>query len=327
MRTMIVPQFGPPSVLAPADRPEPACGPGDLLLRVHASAVNPVDTKVRSGKFRAPRSLPLIPGYDVCGTIERVGSDVTGFKVGDAVYAFCNIFRDGSAAELVAVDARAAALKPGSLDAAHAAAVPLVLVTAWEALHTKLRLAPGETVLVQAGAGGVGHVAIQLAKLHGCTVYATASRDDSKQLCADLGADAVIDYKREDLAERARSLTNGKGVDVALDCAGGPSFAAALACVGPEGRIATIVGVPVETDLSPLFLRNGSLHTVFIGAPYMHGVSTDRYGTMLTEAAKLLDAGKLRIRVSHTLPLAELAHAHELQETGHTLGKIAITVK
>lgn len=327
MRAMTIPQFGPPSVLTRQDVEEPELRPRDLLIEVRASATNPVDTKIRGGKFRAPLQMPIVPGYDVCGVVRDIGPEVERFKIGDAVYAFCPLFRNGAHAERVAVDERVVAAKPKSVDDATAAAVPLVLVTAWEALYARCAVRSGDTVLIQAGAGGVGHIAIQLAKLRGCRVLATASRDESIALCKDCGADEVINYKQHDVAERVKELTDGRGCDVGLDCAGGEAFKQVVAAAAPEARVATIVGVPKDSDLSPLFLRNASLFTVFIGSAGLFGGVEPRHAQMLEEAADLIDAGQLKPHVSHTFPLEDLAKAHEQQETAHTTGKIAIVVK
>jgi len=326
MRAMTIPDYGPPEVLKLQDMPEPAPAAGELLIDVHAAALNPVDYKIRSGKFRAPRELPIIPGFDVSGVVIGVGAGVTSFKEGDAVYAMPSVFRNGAHAERVTIDARTAARKPESLDHAAAALLPLATLTAWEAIHTRCRLHKGQTILIQAGAGGVGHLAIQLAKSHGCRVLATAGRDESAALCAQLGAQ-VINYKKHDVPEAVKDRTDGRGADVVFDCVGGETFKQCLDCVGPEGRLATIVGVPPDADLSKLFLLHGSLHTVFVGAADMHQSGLERHGSILATAAELADAGQLKAHPFKTYPLEDLAAAHAQQETQRTVGKIGIAVK
>jgi NADPH2:quinone reductase len=326
MHAMTIPDYGPADVLKLQDQPKPTPGDDDLLLEVHASALNPVDYKIRSGKFRAPRDLPIIPGFDVSGVVTGMGDNVQGFKEGDAVYAMPSVFRNGAHAEYVTVDHRTAARKPTNLDHATAALLPLVTITAWEAVHTRCRLHHGETILIQGGAGGVGHIAIQLAKTHGCRVLATAGHDESIALCEQLGAE-VINYQQETVPEAVKARTDGRGCDVVLDCVGGDVFAQSLPCVAPEGRLATIVGVPPETDLSPLFLLHGSLHTVFVGAADMYQTGLSRHGSILQTAAELADADKLKPHLFKTYPLADLAEAHTQQETQRTVGKIGIAVR
>jgi len=327
MRAMTIPDYGPADVLKLQDVPEPTPGDHELLIEVRASALNPVDCKLRAGKFRAPQDLPIVPGFDASGVVTGMGSQVEGFKEGDEVFAFPSVFRDGAHAEYVAVDYRTAARKPTKLDHATAALLPLVTITAWEAVHTRCRLHHGETILIQGGAGGVGHIAIQLAKAHGCRVLTTAGHDDSIALCKQLQADEVINYQQHDVAERVKELTDGKGCAVVFDCVGGEVFEQCLPCLAPEGRLATIVGVPPETDLAKLFLLHGSLHTVFIGAADLYQTGLQRQGSILQTTAELADADKLKPHLFKTYPLEDLAKAHQQQETQRTVGKIGIAVR
>jgi NADPH2:quinone reductase len=203
MRAVVIHEYGGLDVLQLENRPEPAVRDTDILVEVHATSVNPVDTKARQNSS-VQRTLPLILGYDVSAVVVRCGARVTQWKPGDAVFAAPNLFRDGANAEYVAIDGRSAARKPSNVDHAMAAALPLVSQTAWEALHLRARIQPGQTVLIQAGAGGVGHIAIQLAKLHGCRVIATAGRDESIAFCREvLHADEVIDYRTQSVADRS----------------------------------------------------------------------------------------------------------------------------
>src|SRR5437773_18607 len=170
MRALVVPEFGLAEVLKLEDVPDPTPADHDLLIEVHACGLNPIDFKVRRGALTKGRELPIILGFDVSGVVRDIGKSVTGFKVGDEVYAAPALVRNGTNAEFACVDARTAALKPKTLDHVHAAALPLVTITAWEALLQRARIQSGETVLIHAGGGGVGHVAIQFARLHGCRV-------------------------------------------------------------------------------------------------------------------------------------------------------------
>jgi len=329
MRAMVQREHGAPDVLHLEDLPEPSLRDTDVLVEVHATSVNPVDTKVRA-RATVPREWPLLLGYDVSGVVVRCGPRATQWKPGDEIYAAPNLFRPGANAEYVALDARSAARKPTTLDHATAAVLPLVSQTAWEALHLRARIQPGQTVLIHAGAGGVGHVAVQLAKLHGCRVITTAGREESLAFCRDvLRADEVIDYRRQDVVQAVQALTAGKGVPVALDTVGGDVFVQCLDCVGVNGHVVTILGG--STDLKQrgqaLLYRNVTISYEFMGIPTAHEIEPQRPGEILAAIAKLADSGGLRPEVRHRFPLERLADAHRQVETGRTVGKVAVIVK
>jgi NADPH2:quinone reductase len=211
MRAIVLREHGGPEVLRLDELPMPTPGTHQLLVEVHATSVNPVDAKVRRGGG-APRAFPLVLGFDASGVVRSCGPQVEGWNVGDTVFGCPNLFGPGANAEYVLLDARAAAKKPSTIDHPTSACLPLVSLTAWEALHERAHIQPGQTVLIHAGAGGVGHVAIQLARLHGCRVITTAGRDESIAFCRDLlGADEVIDYRTTDFVARCRDLTRGRG--------------------------------------------------------------------------------------------------------------------
>ena len=329
MRAMVQREHGAPDVLHLEDLPEPSLRDTDVLVEVHATSVNPVDTKVRA-RATVPREWPLLLGYDVSGVVVRCGSRATQWKPGDEIFAAPNLFRPGANAEYVALDARSAARKPTTLDHATAAVLPLVSQTAWEALHLRARIQPGQTVLIHAGAGGVGHVAVQLAKLHGCRVITTAGREESLAFCRDvLRADEVIDYRGQDVVQAVQALTAGKGVPVALDTVGGDVFVQCLDCVGVNGHVVTILGG--STDLKQrgqaLLYRNVTISYEFMGIPTAHEIEPQRPGEILAAIAKLADSGGLRPEVRHRFPLERLADAHRQVETGRTVGKVAVIVK
>lgn len=308
------------------DLPVPELGEHDLLIRVHASAVNPVDTKIRRMSYM-PRSFPMVLGFDVSGVVEKVGSSVAQFKPGDEVYASPNLYKNGANAEYVAVDGRSAAFKPKTLNHLEAAALPLVSLTAYEALHHHCRIQPNQTVLIHAGAGGVGHVAIQLAKLVGCRVIATAGRKESIDFCREmLKADEVIDYNSTDFVEEAARLTDGRKCEVVFDTVGGETFIRSLDCVAVNGRIVTILPVDSSKATEKLFRIGATLHYEFMGIPTALGVNPGVQNEILTTVARLVDAGHLKPNVSQVFPLDDLAKAHEQQETGRTIGKIGIRV-
>jgi NADPH2:quinone reductase len=326
MRAMVAKEFGGPQVLQWADVPEPIVGAQDLLIDVHAAAVNPVDCKMRSGMI-SRRQPPLLLGFDVSGVVLAMGAAVEGFAVGDEVYASPSLARDGANGERVAVDYRTAARKPRSLDHLTAAAIPLVAITAWESLHQRAQLHHAHTVLIHGGAGGVGHLAIQLAKLDGCRVITTAGRDESIAYCKELGADVVINYRDENVVQRVMDETAGRGCPVVLDPFGGQTLHQSLQCVSPLGDVVTLAPVPPDAPVAELFAKSASLHQELMSATIVYGVRPHAQGEILRTVCELVEAEKLTPRVSHTFTLDELAKAHEQQETRHTLGKIAIRVK
>jgi NADPH2:quinone reductase len=328
MRAMVLREHGGPEVLHLEDLPEPSLRDSDVLVEVHASSVNPVDTKLRA-QASVPRDYPLTLGYDVSGKVVSCGARATQWKPGDEIFAAPNLYRPGANAEFVALDARSAARKPASLDHASAASLPLVSQTAWEALHLRARIQRGQTVLIHAGAGGVGHIAVQLAKLHGCRVITTAGRSESLAFCREtLRADVVIDYRKEDVVERVKSLTEGRGVPVAFDTVGGEVFVQCLDCVAVNGHIVTILGG--STDLKQrgqsLLYRNVTISYEFMGIPTAHEIEPERPGHILTTIARLVETGALRPEVRHRFPLERLADAHRQVEGGHTIGKVAVTL-
>jgi len=326
MKALVGTGHGGPDVLEIRDDyPEPSPGPHDLLVRVRASALNPVDTKIRQG-YLGERPAPYVLGFDVSGVVTATGAEVTGFAAGDEIIASPSLFRDGSNAELVLVDHRRAARKPPSLDHEHAAALPLVAITAWEALYDRAEVGTGEWVLVQAGAGGVGHIGIQLARLRYAHVIATASRDESKKLCKDLGAEHVIDHRTEDVTARVREITGGVGCPLVLDTVGGQVFEDSLDCVAVDGRVVTIVTNESANVSAKLFAKNATLIHEFMGAPSLHGVRLEAQGDLLQRVGELVESGSIRPVVSSVVSLADVPDAHRAIESGHTTGKITIRV-
>ena len=327
MKAALIHQFGGPEVIAMGESPEPQPRPDDLLIEVCAAGLNPVDTKIRTNGLGRPRPFPFIPGYDVSGVVRSVGANVKQFRIGDEVYASPSLIRNGANAELVCVDGRTAALKPQTLTHVQAAALPLVALTAWESLHTRSKIHTGETVLIHAGAGGVGHIAVQLAKLHDCRVITTASRTESIDMCKQLGADVIIDYAQEDFVERVNEETDGKGCAMVLDGVGGKVFDRSLDCVAVNGRLVSIVYTPSDRIVQALFRKNVTVHFEFMGVPTIHGINPEIQGEILRTVAELVDAGKLNVHIHQTYPLEELADAHTCQQTQHVRGKVVIAIK
>jgi NADPH2:quinone reductase len=328
MQAMAASAYGTVDVLGWQEMPKPEPGPRDLLISVQASAVNPVDCKIRQGAIPMQRDFPITLGFDVAGVVEAVGSDVELFQQGDAIFASPALNRHGANAPYVLVDERTAAPKPQSLTATEAAALPLVSLTAWEGLFRHAKLHHRETVLIHGGAGGVGHVAVQLAKDQGCRVIATAGRDESIALAQQCGADVVINYKTENVVDRVMELTDQRGCHVVLETVGGENLTHSIQCTGVFGRLVSILGAPQDAPISDLFIKSASLHFEFMGAANMFDMAQakEQQGEILRTVAEYVEAGKLKPHLSATYSLSDLAQAHQQQETGHTLGKLAITM-
>ena len=327
MRAVAISEFGGPEALKSQELPEPVPGEHDLLVEVHACGLNPIDFKVRRGALAKGRSMPIILGFDVSGVVRGVGKGVKGLRPGDEIYAAPSLARNGANAEFVCVDARMAALKPKKIDHVEAAALPLVTITAWEALLQRAKIQSGETVLIHAGGGGVGHVAIQIAKLHGCRVLTTASSPASLELSRRMRADVVINYREEDFVDRVKQESGGRGLPVVMDTVGGETFNKSLDCLAPDGRLITCVGTPSDKIPQKLFRLCATLIFEFMGAPGIYGIRPESQGRILADAAKLVDDGKLKPRVSRVLSLDEIAEGHRLLEEGHVTGKLVVRVK
>jgi NADPH:quinone reductase-like Zn-dependent oxidoreductase len=310
MKSVRIHKYGGPEVLTYEDAPRPEPGDGEALVRVHATSVNPIDWKVRAGHLQQfmPYKLPLILGWDLSGVVEALGSGVTGLAKGDEVYSRPDTSRNGAYAEFIVVPAADLARKPRSLDHVHAAAVPLAGLTAYQVLfnETALGLAKGQTVLIHGAAGGVGHFAVQLAHGRGARVIATASGKNEGFL-RELGADQVVDYtavKFEDVVE---------GVDAVFDTIGGQTLERSWGVLRRGGVLASIAGQPSQEAAT----THGVRATLVMAQTKVAD---------LDELARLIDAQQLRPVVSEIVPLAEVRRAHEISETGHARGKIAIRV-
>lgn len=332
MKAMQMKTAGEAEVLELADVPIPAlAGAHDMLVRVRAAGVNPLDTKIRKLHFYYPQNLPVILGCDAAGTVEAIGTDVTRFRPGDDVYFFNNGLGDapGSYAQYTIVDEMYAAKKPARLSMVEAAAVPLVLITAWEALVDRSMLERGERVLVQGGAGGVGHLAVQLARHRGARVAATVSDEAKARVVHDLGAEVAINYRERNFVEDVQSWTLGRGADVVFDTVGGRTFCDSFAALRLYGRIATLLSTPCElADVNQARMRNLRVGYVQMTAPsYLGNVDARIAQTRILEhGAQLFDEGALKIVVSSVMPLQQAAAAHRLVEQGHTCGKVVLEI-
>jgi len=326
MRAQVLKEFGGPDNFWLETVPNPVVTQGHVLIRVAATSVNTVDTKIRAGLPIGP-ALPAILGADVAGVIVAKGEGVEGFEVGDAVYGCAGGVKGqgGALAELMLADAQLIAKKPVSLSMREAAALPLVAITAWDALE-RSRVSEGQTVLVHGGLGGVGHVAIQLAKARGAKVATTCSGEGSDALARSLGADAVIDYKAESVEGYVQRLTQGSGFDVVFDTIGGANLPTSFAAVAIDGNIAT-TNARTTQDLSQLHARALSLHVVFMLLPMLTGKHRARHGRILAELAAWVDTSKVKPLIDpHRFTLATAPDAHRLLESGDAVGKIVIDI-
>ena len=331
MRAMIMPKTGEADILTLAEVNKPDCAAGEILIEVMAAGVNPIDTKLRQNGLYFPDGLPAILGCDGAGTVVAVGKGISRFEVGDAVYYCYGGLgqKAGNYAEYIAVPEAYVAIKPDCLDFADAAAAPLVLITAWEALFDRARICSGQQVFIHAGAGGVGHVAIQLAKQAGCNVATSVSCEEKADLVRQLGADHIINYKEQDVADALLKWTNGTGVDVALDTIGGEAFKQLIAAVRIYGDMVTLLQVPDDTDWKTIRLRNLRISQELMLTPMALGLEdgAEHHGAILEQCAQMFDQRQLSVLVSDILPLEEAAQAHRQIEAGNMTGKLVLDIQ
>ncbi len=308
MKAVRIYSYGGPGVLVYEDAPRPHPGDGEVLVRVHAAGINPVDWKIREGhlKERLHHTLPLVLGWDVSGGVEALGSGLTRLKVGDEVFSRPDISRDGAYAEFIVIKESEVALKPKSIDHIHAAALPLAGLTAWQSLFDAGGLSAGQRVLIHAAAGGVGNLAVQLAKWKGAHVIGTASARNHDFL-RKLGVDQVVDYQTVRFEEAVQA------VDVVFDTMGGDVQERSWKVLKRGGILISIVSPPSAEIAAAHGVRQAF-------------VFTQPNAAQLAEIAKLADADKLKAIVETILPLSDATRGQELSERGHTRGKIVLRV-
>jgi len=330
MRAMLMTATGGPEVLHLADVEKPAItNSHNILVRIKTAGINPVDTKLRSRGTYDPSNLPAILGCDGAGIVEEIGRDVSRFTPGDEVYyCYGGIgLAPGSYAESIVLDERhAVAHKPKHASFAEAAAAPLVLITAWESLFDRARMQAGQKVLIHAGVGGVGHVAIQLAKHAGCHVATTVSDDAKDDFVKALGADHVIHYRDQDVTQSVREWAGEKGADIAFDTVGGEIFEQCFAVVKPYGDVVTILQPGVDTDWTVARTKNLRISLELMLSPQCYGWldTLAHQADILEKCASLFDAQELSIKLAKTLPLEQAAEAHRLLEAGGMTGKLVL---
>ena len=308
MKAVSIYSYGGPDVLVYEDAPRPHPADGEVLVRVHAAGINPVDWKIREGHLKdmLHHTFPLVLGWDVSGVVEAVGSGLTRIKAGDEVFSRPDIMRDGAYAEFIVIRESEVALKPKSIDHLHAAALPLGGLTGWQTLFDAGGLQPGQRVLIHAAAGGVGHLAVQLAKWKGAHVIGTAA-ERNHEFLRKLGVDQVIDYDTERFEEVIQP------VDVVLDTMGGDTQARSWKVLKRGGILVSIASPPSAETAAAQGVRQAF-------------VFTQPNAAELTEIAQLADADKLKVIVETVLPLSDATRGQELSERGHTRGKIVLRV-
>jgi NADPH:quinone reductase-like Zn-dependent oxidoreductase len=303
MKAIRIDQYGDESVLQVVAVPRPRPARNQLLVNVYAAGVNPLDWKIRDGAgARFGKNLPIFLGSEISGVVVEVGEEVTGLNVGDAVYG---LVKAGGYAEYVLVNADEVALKPAGIDFLQAAAIPLAGLTAWQAMFDLGKLRAGQTMLITAAAGGVGSLAVQLAKAKGAVVIGMAS-GKNESFVRDLGADEFVDYTRQPFDEVVT------GMDLVFDTVGGETFERAVACVKKGGTIVTSVAFPTSQHVAD------GVHALRVSC------QPNRYE--LDQISQLVIAGQLRAHVAQVFPLAQVGDAHRLSKQGRTSGKIVLQI-
>lgn len=331
MKAVQMREAGDTRVLQYVDISEPVIqSPTEVKVKLHAAGVNPIDTKIRATAGYYPDNLPAVLGCDGAGVVVETGEQVKNFKEGDEVW-FCHGGlgnEQGNYAQYNVLDESLLSRKPASLEFKQAAAGPLVLITAWEALYDQVHVDKDKTILIHAGAGGVGHVAIQLARREGARVFTTVHGDEKTRLVKQLGADEVIDYQNENFVEKINVLTGGKGVDIVFDTVGGDTFRRSLNCLAYRGEIVTLLDPGTDVVWKEARTRNIKMVFELMLTPMIRNLPKARQHQVdiLNQCAGWIDAGELQVLLSETYNLEDVHKAHAAIETGHTTGKITLEI-
>ncbi len=330
MKAMIINAPGPAENFELKEVEKPIVRSGHLLIEVRATSVNPIDTKVRGKQLFVSPEYPAILHVDFAGVVAEVPSDVSGFKVGDSVYGVGGGIKGmigGALAEFLLVDAKLVSLMPTNLSFAEAASLPLVSITAWEALFDKLKISSGETLLVHGGLGGVGLIAAQLGKHAGAIVHTTVSSDADAEQSKKFGADYTINYKTTSVADYVKALTGDRGFDFVFDTVGGPNLEKSLEAARLNGSIASIQTGGTH-DLTSMYAKGLSLHSVLMLIPLFSGIGRDHYGKILFEIKKLVEAGKIKPFIHKQIfNYKQVAEAHKLVESKGNKGKVVLLIE
>jgi len=326
MQALVLNRYNGPLELT--EMPKPQVGTGQALVRIAAAGLNPLDIKIRAGSAaHAKHPLPLVLGIDMAGVVEAVGEGVTAFKVGDEVYGMTGGVGgiQGSLAQYAVVDAALLAPKPRNLTMREAAALPLAFVTAYSGIVDRAKVQAGQTVLVQGGAGGVGHVAVQLARAYGAEVFATASTNNLQTLVG-LGA-TPIDYTAQSVDDYVARHTRGEGFDLVVDTVGGVTLDASFGAVKHFGHVVSALGWGTHV-LAPLSFREATYSGVFTLYPLLTGKHRAHHGEMLRESTRLAEAGLLKpILDAQAYTLESAAAAYDAMQSGSTRGKVTVSIE
>lgn len=328
MKAMTITAYGENAKFDAAELPKPTVTPGHVVIRIAASSVNTVDTMIRSMGSDLPLSpaLPAVLGMDFAGVVDAVGEGVTKFAVGDEVYGCAGGLADlqGALAEYMLADAALIAHKPKSISMREAAAMPLVGITAYEGLE-RAGVAAGQKVLVQGGAGGVGHLAVQLAKHFGADVFGTGTGENQMDIIKGYGA-TPIDFAVEKVADYVAAHTGGAGFDLVFDTVGGANMTNSFEAAKLNAHIASTVAL-VELDLSPAHFKGLSLHIIFMLLPMLSGQGREKHGEILAKLADIVDAGAMKPLLDpQTFDLEKVSSAYDRLASGKAIGKVVVDV-
>lgn len=326
MKAMLINQYGENATFESKEVDNPTLKNGQVLVKISASSVNTVDTMIRTMGENLPFSpaTPAILGMDFAGTIEKIGEEVTEFSVGDKVYGCAGGLGDlqGTLADYIAADSKLIALKPKNLTMKEAASLPLVGITAYEGL-IRANVKSGQKVLVHGGTGGVGHVAVQIAKHFGADVYSTVSSDEQKEIIKGYGAEP-INYKTEQVEDYVKKHTNGAGFDVVYDSVGGENLIKSFEAAALNGQVATTVSL-CEIDLSTVHFKGLSLHVVFMLIPMIHNFKREQHREILRHITKIIEAGDLKPLLDRQqFSLENVGEAYARLESGQATGKVVV---
>jgi len=328
MQAIVINEHGDSQVFEDLQLPNLTPRPGHVVIEVRATSVNPVDTKIRQGsEGTAGLTFPAVLHMDVAGVISSVGEGVDAFKVGDEVYGCAGgvVGIPGALAEQMEADANLIAIKPKSLSFGEAAALPLVSITAWEALVDRASIKPMDDVLIHGGTGGVGHIAIQLAKAMGARVTTTVSTDEKAQIARSLGADEVANYRSESPEQYSQRVTDGKGFDTVFDTFGGEVLQNSLKAAKLKGHVISIIGYDTY-DLTDMHFKGLKLDLVFMPIQIIHNVEREKHGEILRRVAALVDRGQVKPLIDQRYPFTPqgAGAAHDRLESSQAIGKIVI---
>lgn len=328
MKAWIIDRFGDSHVFKQADLPVPQLLPNNVLIRVAATSINPVDYKIRAGVVAdiAPDFPALLHG-DVAGVIEAVGAGVDNFKIGDEVYGCVGGVRGlgGALAEYMLADVNLMARKPNSLTMIETAALPLVSITAWEGLIDRAQVQPGQKVLVYGATGGVGHIGVQLAKWAGATVYGLVSNDEKAAIARKLGADFTINYRQQSVEAFVEEYTKGRGFDVVFDTVGNDNLQNAFRAAKLNGTVVSTVALSSQ-DLTLLHGKGLTLHLVYMLIPLLYKSDRASHGKILSRLSRLVDDGYVRpLLAPKVFSITDITAAHHYAESGRGIGKVVVS--